>query len=440
MRYFSLFFWLCLLGSSTLLANHHHHRRAAPAKPTRVAHRYHFTSPLYGQNALTQILNRLIQPNSRSAKIAVYVKSMRHGDILYAHSIYQSLAPASTLKILTAEAALLYLGPNYRFNTQLLTDSGTITNGVLQGNLYVVLSGDPTFTDDNLLELLSALRSKSIHAIAGNIYIDRTAYDQEFYGPGWKVRDKQYCYAAPISASIINRNCPSFYSKMGMGSVVNNISEYNRLLLRNAFKTLAITVYGNILFAPAPATLFSINNHYSEPLTVLINNMLKKSDNIIAGAIFKKIGQRYTQKPGSWERGSLAVSQILKDQSHVHTNGVKILDGSGLSPENQATPSQMMEALDFAYHHALLHDTLLTSLPISGVDGTLKHRMYPIAHKVRAKTGTIAGVVALAGFVESKNKEPLAFVIMINGYKGGNTRYKTLEDQIAMALTRYQRT
>ncbi|EKD73767.1 MAG: D-alanyl-D-alanine carboxypeptidase, fraction B, penicillin binding protein 4, partial [uncultured bacterium] len=167
-RYFSLFFWLCLLGSSTLLANHHHHRRAAPAKPTRVAHRYHFTSPLYGQNALTQILNRLIQPNSRSAKIAVYVKSMRHGDILYAHSIYQSLAPASTLKILTAEAALLYLGPNYRFNTQLLTDSGTITNGVLQGNLYVVLSGDPTFTDDNLLELLSALRSKSIHAIAGN--------------------------------------------------------------------------------------------------------------------------------------------------------------------------------------------------------------------------------------------------------------------------------
>jgi serine-type D-Ala-D-Ala carboxypeptidase/endopeptidase (penicillin-binding protein 4) len=167
--------------------------------------------------------------------------------------------------------------------------------------------------------------------------------------------------------------------------------------------------------------------------------MLKKSDNIIAGALFKKLGQLYSRQPGSWENGSLAVSQILAKNAGVNISGMRILDGSGLSPDNLATPQQMMQVLEFAFHHQATSEEFMSALPIAGIDGTLKHRMGNIARKIRAKTGTISGVVGLAGYAQSADKEALGFVIIINGSKGYGWRYKTLEDKIATALTRYKR-
>ncbi len=145
-----------------------------------------------------------------NAAIAVYVKSMKDGESLYARNVYQPMTPASTMKVLTAEAALIYLKPQYRFATQLFTDAKTVRNGVLEGNLFVVLGGDPTLTFNDMLDLMSNLRAQDITSVQGNVYIDNTAYDQNFYGPGWEWKDKSYCYAAPISASIINHNCLPF--------------------------------------------------------------------------------------------------------------------------------------------------------------------------------------------------------------------------------------
>jgi serine-type D-Ala-D-Ala carboxypeptidase/endopeptidase (penicillin-binding protein 4) len=166
--------------------------------------------------------------------------------------------------------------------------------------------------------------------------------------------------------------------------------------------------------------------------------MMKKSDNIIAGALFKKLGQVYSKRPGSWENGGIAVEKILSTKIGVNTSGMRIIDGSGLSRYNQITPHQMMQVLDFAYHHNGTNYEFVSALPIAGVDGTLKHRMYNIARKVRAKTGTIHGVVSLAGYAASSNKEPIAFVIMINGRNSGWS-YKELEDKIVTLLTQYQR-
>ena len=457
------------------------------------------TSLLTGSPQLVSELNRIISSSNSSADIAVFVKSMKYGDSIYARNIYQPLTPASTMKILTAEAALIYLGPDYRFSTQLLTDAKTVKGGVLQGNLYVVLSGDPSLTFPDLVELLYALKSQQIHAIAGNVYIDNTAYDQRFYGPGWEYKDKGYCYAAPISASIINHNCLSFkvapakvsgsrakvvvspnyfipgirntvvtkstrsracslrtstdpnsiisidgcLSKgnyaSGISYVVTDVPEYNRSLFKNLISRLDVDVYGTVTFGSAPENLSLINSHASKPLRNLINDMLKKSDNVIAGALFKKIGQLYTRRPGSWENGSLAVSQILSKYAGVNTSGLRVLDGSGLSSDNLTTPSQLMQVLDYAFHRPNISNDFITALPIAGVDGTLKHRMGNIARKVRAKTGTISGVISLAGYVTTADKETLAFVIMINGSRGFGWRYKAIEDKIATALTRYSR-
>lgn len=405
------------------------------------------------------MLNQIVASGSDNADIAVYVKSMKDGDPLFTRNINQPLTPASTMKVLTAEAALIFLGPEYRFSTQILTDAKSVKNGILQGNLYIVLSGDPSLTYYDLADLLVSLRNQQIQAIAGNVYIDNTAYDQSFYGPGWVWKDKNYCYGAPISASIINHNCFSFqvsspkvsgqatqvmtlskyfYPAM-KNSVVTDVPEYNRALFKSLLGRLGVQVYGTVTFGSATDNLSLVAQHASQPLRVLINDMLKKSDNVIAGALFKKLGQLYSHQPGSWENGSLAVSKILSTKAGVNTTGMRILDGSGLSPDNLATPAQMMQVLDYAYHHYPISYDFISALPIAGVDGTLKHRMANIARKVRAKTGTISGVVSLAGYTISGEKEPLAFVIMINGNKGMGWRYKELEDRIATALTRYRR-
>jgi D-alanyl-D-alanine carboxypeptidase/D-alanyl-D-alanine-endopeptidase (penicillin-binding protein 4) len=183
-----------------------------------------------------------------------------------------------------------------------------------------------------------------------------------------------------------------------------------------------------------------ISYHSSKPLADLVTEMLKKSDNIIAGALFKKVGQIYTRKPGSWENGSYAVSQILARAAGVNISGMRVLDGSGLSPSNLVTPSQLMQVLSFAYRHEPTSDAFWDALPIAGVDGTLKHRLGNIARKARAKTGTISGVVSLAGYVTTSDKEMLAFVIMVNGNKGMTWKYRDLEDKIVTALSQYKRT
>lgn len=493
--YFFITLWIIIFVSDPALAKKKARKpRFKTTHQTRI-----INTAIYGTPQLMNELSNIINNNRSGADVAVYVKSMHYGDALYSRNVTLPMTPASTMKVLTAEAALIFLGPDYRFSTQLLTDAKEVKNGVLQGNLYVVLSGDPTLTYYDLADLLEALKNQQIQAISGNVYIDNTAYDQRFYGPGWNGKDKNYCYGAPISASIINHNCLSFSvspSKVsggaakvstsakyfyptirnsvitksyrtnacslklsternstisidgcmgkgryswGISYVVTDIPEYNRALFKNVLNQLGVQVYGSVTFGSAPYNLSLVNTHSSQPLRLLIKDMLKKSDNVIAGALFKKIGQLYSRRPGSWENGSVAVSQILTKRAGVNISGMRILDGSGLSPDNLTTPQQLMQVLEYAYRASTIREDFITALPIAGVDGTLKRRMGNIARKIRAKTGTISGVVSLAGYATSADKETLGFVIMINGSKGLSWRYRAMEDKIATALTRYRR-
>lgn len=454
---------------------------------------------IYGTQNLIAEINRAISSVDPNLNIGVAVKSMKQGDILYLKNQHRLFVPASILKILTAEAALLYLGPQYKFTTRLHTDGQSAPNGVINGNIYLVHSGDPTLTYSDLIDLMVALKSRQIQQIQGNVYIDTSAYDQAIYGPGWIWNDTRYCYGAPISASIINHNCLSFqvapsksagnlaniipsphyyYSgfqnsvitkagkakscyihlganadstislsgcvvkghfTQGISTVINDIMEYNKSLIRNLFKRYGIQINGIVTAGKAPSNISILATHESKPLHELITEMLKKSDNIIAGSLFKKMGELYSKKPGTWQNGSLAVSQVLSRKAGVNTSQMNVLDGSGLSRYNQITPAQMLQVLDFAYHNYYTNYDFISALPVAGVDGTLKHRLHNIVWKVRAKTGTMSGVNALAGYVITRNKEALAFVIIVNGHNGMGWRYKELEDRIVTALTKYSR-
>ncbi len=455
-------------------------------------------SSIKGAGSLAAAISSAITSVDSNLNIGVVVKSMKYGDTLYSRNAHRSFVPASIMKILTAEAALLYLGPNYKFQTNFYTDAAKIDHGVVYGNLYLVHSGDPTLTYNDLLELMETLKNHNIKQITGNVYIDTTAYDQVNYGPGWIWDDKRYCYAAPISASIINHNCLSFqiapaktvgspasivpnphhfyfiknevitkasqarscYIRLGTNpdssisvsgcmprgryaqgitTVISDIVEYNKAMLRTLFRRSGVIVNGDISSGEAPSKLSALAIHESKPLHELITEMLKKSDNIIAGSIFKKLGETYSRQPGSWENGSRAVAKILEQKARVNISNMTVLDGSGLSRDNLVTPGQMLQILDFAYHNTATNYDFISSLPVAGVDGTLKHRLSNIAWKVRAKTGTMKGVNSLAGYTVTREKEPLAFVIIVNGNHGLGWRYKELEDQIVTAMAKFSR-
>ncbi len=473
-------------------SRHHRHHSAHPAAQNS-------TGAIYGSANLVDVINQAINKADSKAIIGIEVKSMKSGEMLYKRNEKQLFTPASTLKILTAEAALIFLGPDFSFNTQVLTDAKSTTAGMVNGDIYLVHSGDPTLTYYDLTDLMVALKSQQIQGINGNVYVDNTAYDQDNVGPGWIEKDMHYCYAAPINASIVNHNCISLeitpgksvghlatvienpryyysgiansvvtkpahsrschlslttqtdntitidgcmtkgrYSRSGI-VVIANIVKYNESLLRSLFNRFGIQITGHISARAAPNHLAVLAEHQSKPLRVLISEMLKKSDNVIAGSLFKKMGELYSSQPGSWSNGSNAVKQVLAQKAAVDTAQMHVIDGSGLSRDNQVTPAQMMQVLDYAFHNYTTNYEFISALPIAGVDGTLKYRLRNVAWKVRAKTGTIAGVVSLAGYAVSKEHEPIAFVIIVNGHNGNIWRYREIEDKIATALTNYVR-
>ncbi|MDX1901588.1 MAG: D-alanyl-D-alanine carboxypeptidase/D-alanyl-D-alanine-endopeptidase [Gammaproteobacteria bacterium] len=479
--------------------------------PALAKHRHHHTftihseaaeiGTIHGQDQLISAIRRAVSFPDDDAAIGVQIRSMKTGNTLYSLNEHHMFSPASTMKIFTAEAALISLGPDFQFTTRVLTDAKNANNGLLAGNIWLVQSGDPSLTYYDMTDLMVALKSEQISGIQGNVYLDNSAYDQNNIGPGWLWKDRQYFYAAPINASIINHNFVSFsilpakkrnqtalivkspryfyapihntvvtrshsarschvsvsidqdntinldgclpqghYSRSAT-VVIHDVATYTRSLLQHLFKRAGIHVAGNIQNQNAPSGLFLLATHESKPLHILINDMLKKSDNQIAGSLFKKLGEIHTNTPGSWENGRLAVNDILKEYVSIDPSQLKIVDGSGLSPQNQTTPEQLMRVLTFAFHNERTSYEFISALPIAGLDGTLKHRLKHISGKVRAKTGSLSdqGVSALAGYAITKDREPIAFVILVNGRKGNVWKYREMEDQIATALAHFTR-
>jgi serine-type D-Ala-D-Ala carboxypeptidase/endopeptidase (penicillin-binding protein 4) len=448
-------------------------------------------------NDLSYNISQALRTINPYTKVGITVKSMKYGDTLFARNDRNTFVPASTLKVMTAEAALLYLGPGYKFPTRLVTDAPNAARGALNGNLYLINSGDPTLTYADLSELVTQLKAQNINTIRGNVYIDNSAYDEVTTGPGWLWNDKKYCYGAPISASIINHNCLSFRvapgrsngsaatvitdprayfaniqssvvthargsrtcyvrldgakggtvaisgclakgSGAGVSTVINDIMQYDKSLIRDLLVRNGIQVEGVITAGTAKSQTKEIAHHDSKPLYQLITDMLKMSDNIIAGSLFKKIGELYYHRAGTWENGGNAVAQVLSKQAALDIWRMTLIDGSGLSRYNQVTPAQMLKVLEFAFHNNATNYAFISALPVAGIDGTLKRRMHNIAWRVRAKTGTMQGVISLAGYAMSADKEPIAFVIMING-RGSVWQYRAMEDRIITYLTHYSR-
>jgi D-alanyl-D-alanine carboxypeptidase/D-alanyl-D-alanine-endopeptidase (penicillin-binding protein 4) len=193
--------------------------------------------------------------------------------------------------------------------------------------------------------------------------------------------------------------------------------------------------------AVVPIGAVLLAEHESASLAVVARDLGKHSNNYVAEMLLKTLGAEVVARgarPATWEDGLTALRQHLSTVVGLRGD-FYVGNGSGLFAASRFTPRQMTEVLTAGYRDFRYGPDLVASLSIAGVDGTLGHRMAegPAARRIRAKTGSLAGVSALSGFVATGGP-PLAFAILINGAAPeAKAATKALEDAVCEAMVRY---
>jgi D-alanyl-D-alanine carboxypeptidase/D-alanyl-D-alanine-endopeptidase (penicillin-binding protein 4) len=440
-------------------------------------------------------INRLLQQYDSNINAGILVQSLTTGKIIYQKNANQLFVPASVLKIFPAAAALYFLGPDYYFQTKILAKDMAVDQSVLNNDLYFYFDGDPTLTQQDIGNLAATLAQFGIHTIRGNIYIDDTVFDQELSGPGWMWDERNFCYAAPTSAITIDKNClplqlfgakrlncpavlsynnyekfvsitnqvvskntsedgcqlslhathdNSYYltgciapkTTQNLLIAVRNVRLYAKNIILEQLRANNIELLGEIRFnhIPTSTLLYSLAEHKSAPLAELLKTMMKKSDNLIADAIYKKLGYSFFHKAGTWQNGEKAIVNILAPKTNIVFKKMRIVDGSGLSRYNLVSPAQLVAVLRFAYYDKNISRPFINSLSIAGTDGTLQYKMLDLRGRVYAKTGNMEGISSLVGYIKTVSQGNLAFAITFNSFLNNHQKYRQLQDKICTLL------
>lgn len=189
--------------------------------------------------------------------------------------------------------------------------------------------------------------------------------------------------------------------------------------------------------------LWVITSEISEPLSTLVQHMNKESDNLYAECLFRTVAKEKGGE-GSWTRG-IEVMRKYMASIGIDTAHVRLTDGSGLSRMDMVTAGDFVTLLGHWYD---IHEkpswvkaAFYNSLPIMGVDGTLKNRLKgtPAEGNIHAKTGSMTGVRSISGYLTTRDGEPLAFSIIVNNYTAPGSEAGKAEDAALLRLVNFSR-
>ena len=426
------------------------------------------------QVSLKQRLDKLVDEELPAAsEVGIVLYDLTDKKQLYAYRENKLSRPASTMKLLTVITALSQKGANDPFVTDVWY-KGTIAHDTLLGDLYVVGGFDPEFGDEEMNYLVEHIASFPFSAIKGKVYGDVSMKDSLYWGSGWAWDDNPSSfqpYLSPLiyhkgmvkvtatpgavkgdSVTLVCEPVSSYYSvrnealtkdpKGGKFDVSRNwlenkndivvkgnvasrrVGEVNvypsqdffmhTLVERLCEKGIAIdSGYAYAEFVEDSAAVRMAQT--TRPVQEVINQIMKKSDNLSAEALLCKLAVQYTgHRKVSAEDGLAAIREQITRVGHNPAD-YRIADGCGLSNYNYVSPALLVGFLKYAYTHTTIFQRLYKSLPVGGVDGTLQSRMRKgtAAHRnVNAKTGSFTGISTLAGYLKTKKGHNVAFAIM----------------------------
>ena len=215
---------------------------------------------------------------------------------------------------------------------------------------------------------------------------------------------------------------------------------YCGALLREMLAKRGVTLQGKVRYGEVPEGTAEIITHVSPPLSSILREMNKPSDNLIAELLLKTIGAELKGVPGTGEKGLSAINEFLGEIG-MDAAGYALADGSGVSRYNLVTASLLTDLLIYMFRNFAVMPDYLASLPIGGVDGTLTRRMRGMSAEgvLRAKTGTLRGITTLAGYTVTADGETVVFSILVSNYLGSANPRRLLQDRIGNILTQFSR-
>ena len=337
-----------------------------------------------------------------TSQVGIMVWDMDADSCIYKHNERQLMRPASTMKLLTAITALDKLGGSYQFKTQ-LKYTGTIEDGVLTGDVYCVGGMDPRFNSDDLTAFVNSLKDMGVDTIRGNVYADRSMKDAALLGEGW-CWDDDNPVLSPLVFSRKDIFMDRFLAKLKDAGI-----EYEEMYAST--KT-------------CPSNAFTICTRF-HTMDQVLHKMMKESDNLYAECMYYQIAASTGNRPAS-AKSARNVERQLINKLGLDASRYRLADGSGLSLYNYLSAELEVMMLRYAFRNDNIKQHLIHSLPIAGVDGTLKKRMKSgsVHGNVKAKTGTLTGIISLAGYCTAANGHELCFSIINNGIMhGSNARH-----------------
>ena len=364
--------------------------------------------------------------------------------VIYGHSPSQALAPASTEKLLTAAAALIQLGPGFRYETDVVATA--VPSGGAVDDLWLVGKGDPVlstpeyiaslakqpelvnFPTTPLSGLADALVAAGVRTVRNGIHGDDSRYDRTRYLPSWPTLYQTQVDIGPLGALSVNEGLMALTPKpvAAPDPATFSASELARLL------GLQGVGAAGAADGVAPAGAVVLARVQSPPLATIVAEMLRVSDNYTAELITREL-DRHAGGTGTTPGGT-AVTMRTAAALGLPTAGLHMVDGSGLDHGDRSTCQLELAALDLGQRANL--SPLSGGLAVAGVSGTLIHRYVgtPFQGHLEAKTGSIDGVMAMVGHEEVGH--PLRFALMVNGTFSW-AQGASLEDRLVAALATY---
>ena len=422
--------------------------------------------------------------------IALMVYDLTNDTTLYAYREKIMCRPASVQKVVTSVTALSSLGMDYQFKTALRTQGSIGQDSVLNGNLYLVGGLDPALNEHELRSMVSDLKKAGIRHINGTVYADVSIMDSTYWATGWCWDDAPASFQPYISPLMVHQGfvgiqvkptvkgqAPevSLYPANSIIKVVNKaVTQDSKLgplsitrdwmhndntifvqgnCVRRQSTDLSVVGSADFTFAlfrqyldeagitygkygwgtcPVMAQDLSVVSH---GLPSIVKEALKESNNLFAEAMFLQTGRLQQSKEISFKVAAKYLQNFVSRKFGMFSSSFNVVDGCGLSMYDLCSPQFMVDMLTLIYRDADLYPILYRSLPISGVDGTLKSRLNEKStiNRVHAKTGSVTGSCTLAGYVRTADGRDLAFCIMNEGaVKMAPSR--KVQDQICTVL------
>lgn len=386
-------------------------------------------------------IDQIISEVPAGTKMAILIYNPLTQDTIFSVNHTESMIPASNTKLFTTATALELLSGDFLLSTKILADQDDLSDGIISGNIYIKGFGNPTFTTEDLENLVNELYQSGLRKITGNVIGDDTYFDNVYSRDDWISEERANVKLPPISALVIDRN-KTIVTKKSKGRYKNyfiNIDNpplFAAKKLKEVLVSYGIVVEGKYISGQAGDTA-KILAESSIELRELIKLINKNSDNFYAECLFKTLGSAYSGQQGNSFFSTQAILKYIEDNG-IFSEGTTIVDGSGISRFDQVTAGALVGLLEKIYFNIRQFDDFYNSLSIAGFDGTLKKRLIgtPAENNFRGKTGTLNGVSSIAGYVTTDDGDDIIVCIMFEFTKGGASKHKSIQDEIIEVLAR----